>query len=60
MFLIPVLLVDFRGRFCVHPRSATSRVLNYNSRKIDNFANDCNCRFWTEMATKRKNCGLQL
>jgi len=35
-------------------------VLKYNSRKVDNSANDCNCRFRTEMATKRKNAGLQL
>jgi len=22
--------------------------------------NNCNCTFWTEMVTKRKNCGLPL
>jgi len=39
---------------------ATSSVYVYelNSCKVDNSANDCNCRFRTEMATKRKDLDL--
>jgi len=44
-------------KHCVHARCAVSK---YNSRLVNNSANDCYCRFWTEMATKKKNCGLLL
>jgi len=40
---------------CVHLCCAVS---NYNSRKVDISANDCSCRFKTEMATKSKKFGL--